>query len=317
MKKAIIMASLLAFSLPALSQPGYNARSMGMAGAYLGMARGAEAGSWNPANLALEDNPGFSVDFLGAGLLLANNGINIKLYNDYFSQEYFDANGSWDEQAKNQILDFIPDGGFTGYSRAQITALAVSYRQFALQISGIANSDLRLPKDLFSIPLTGVATEPTYMEDGWGESVLATEVALSGAHSLQVGGGKLKQFCVGGTVKYLIGHAYASIEDAEAMAVSNQDSVALDGHYRALQAGLFADNGGTGQGFALDLGAAAQVNEKLSLGLTLANIIGTLRFGSGEESQGSFYFHQPGLNIDEFDNFESLEIGDDVQEDEE
>jgi hypothetical protein len=302
--KAALIASLALGLAQVHAQTGYNARSVGMAGAYQGMARGSEAVNWNPANLGLPDNPNLSVEFLGVGLLLGNNSINVSLYNNYFSQDYFDQEGSWDSQAKSEILEHFPDHGFRGYNRAQFTAIAGSYRQFALSINSVAYADLRLPRELFAVPLLGLETEPIYLNDAWGEAVVATEIAFSGAQAIDLGWDKVQAFSVGGTVKYLLGHGYARIEEAGALLVSNQDSIAVDGHYRTLQAGFLTDEGGAGQGFALDLGAVAQVNEKLSVGLALTNLVGFIRFGSSEESQGNFWFHQPGLNLDEFDNFE-------------
>ncbi|MBU1650615.1 hypothetical protein KKA00_00220, partial [bacterium] len=97
MKKAIIILCVLLPLAAASAATGYTARSMGLAGAYQGFSNGAEVSLFNPANLALPGGPGLSFDFLSLGASFGNNGFSVALYNDYFSQSYFDANEAWDE----------------------------------------------------------------------------------------------------------------------------------------------------------------------------------------------------------------------------
>ncbi len=303
MKKIIILIYLLLSAAILHAQTGYSARGMGMAGAYQGMARGADVARWNPANLGLAGNPQISVDFLSAALSLGNNSLNLQLYNDYFSQEYFEANGDWDDAAKSEILSYFPSGGFQGFNRLQVTALAISYKEYALAVNSFAYGDLRLPQEFFSIPLEGLGTEQVNLTDIDGEAAIGTEIAFSTARQIDLGWDKIQAFSVGGTLRYLIGLAYADVVEAQGSLLSNEDSIALDGTYRAVLAGMFAEEGDMGGGIGLDLGAAAQVNDRLALGLTFSNLLGSMRFGQVEESQGSFSFHQPGLNVDEFGNF--------------
>ena len=50
-----------------------HARSLGMANAYTALARGVHAPLWNPANLGLPDNPGFSMNLFSVAAGVDNN----------------------------------------------------------------------------------------------------------------------------------------------------------------------------------------------------------------------------------------------------
>ena len=303
MKRIVWLICLVLPSAFSWSQTGFNARSMGMAGAYQGMARGAEVSSWNPANLALPGGPGMSLDFLDIGFNLGNNSFNINLYNDYFGQDYFDANEKWDDTAKNDIVDNIPSSGFRLYNRTQVTPLAFSYQQYALAMNTFVYADFRLPQKLIEVPLKGLGTDPVDLNDIDGEAIWGSEIVLSGGRMFQPDWDWVEFVTVGASFKYLIGSAYAVVSNAAGTLLSNADSIAINGSYKANVVVPFDDKGQTGHGVGLDLGATAKINEKLTLGFSLHNIFGSIRFGSSEEYQGSFAFNQPGLNIDEFDHF--------------
>ncbi|RJP82416.1 MAG: hypothetical protein C4524_00670 [Candidatus Zixiibacteriota bacterium] len=304
MKTTIVALSVLAILSPAWGQTGYNARSMGLAGAYQGLALGPETARWNPANLGLPGHPETCVELPSLAISLGNNALSLGLYNTYFSQDYFDENEQWDAAAKDEILGAIPASGFQGFNRLQLTALGVSWKRYALSMNTFAYCDLHLPFNLFAVPLQGLGLDPVELTDVSGEAVAGTEFALSGAYPLNLGWDKVQDFSVGATVKILAGHAYARMLDTGGRLLSNEDSISIDGYYRAILAGLPADGGSTGWGYGLDLGAAARLNEEWSVGLTLSNILGSLRFNGLEEAQGSFSFHQPGLNQDEFGSFQ-------------
>lgn len=303
MKRIVILLCLLLPSSFTLGQTGFNARSMGMAGAYQGMARGAEVSSWNPANLALPENPNLSIDFLNFGILAGNNSLNLNLYNDYFSKTYFDEYGSWDEAAKNEIVDHIPSSGFVGFTCTEVTPLAISFNQFALAVKGFAYASANLPQDLLEVPLTGLGVDPVSLDDIDGEAIAGTEIAASYGMAFEPDWDWAEFITVGASFKYLIGHAYAVIDDAGGILLSNTDSIAINGTYRAFVVNPYDDKGETGRGIGLDLGTAVRVSKKLDLGLSLHNIFGSITFVGREEFWGSFAFNQPGLDLDEFDNF--------------
>jgi hypothetical protein len=60
-----------------------NPRSTGLAGAYIGLARGTDASSWNPANLGLSAENRGSINLLCFGVELYNNSFSLGQYNQY------------------------------------------------------------------------------------------------------------------------------------------------------------------------------------------------------------------------------------------
>jgi hypothetical protein len=118
----------------------------------------------------------------------------------------------------------------------------------------------------------------------------------------------IKFFSVGATFKYFLGHAYFSLEDVEGSLQSSEDSLRINGHYTLLLANSFDISedygavGKAGDGVGLDLGAAAKISDKLTLGFSLNNVIGSINFGQVEARYGQITYNEPGLNIDNFDN---------------
>ncbi|TKJ41870.1 hypothetical protein CEE37_04690 [candidate division LCP-89 bacterium B3_LCP] len=303
MKKIFIIAHIVLSSSIALGQTSINARSMGMANAYQGMASGAEAGNWNPANLAMPGGPSISIDLLNIGLSVGNNSLNINLYNDYFSKDYFDANGSWDLAAKQEIVDHINSSGLEGYTQIQVTPVAVSFNEFAVAVNVFGYMTATLPQDLLTVPLMGLNADPVYLDDMDGEAIGGGEIVASYARKIDTKWQWMEHLAVGGSIKYLIGEFYAVVDQASGTLLSSTDSIAINGSYRAMMVNPFDDKGEVGHGLGLDLGAAAKINEKLNVGFSLHNIFGSIKFKGYEEYWGSFAFNQPGINIDELDNF--------------
>ncbi|MFH1862273.1 MAG: DUF5723 family protein [bacterium] len=308
MRKLHGLCLLIGLILPwaaSLGQTEFNARSVGMAGAYQGMARGADASLWNPANLALLDNPRFCMDFLNASLCLGNNSISVGGYNAYFTADYFNVHERWTNAAKEEILGWIPNQGWQVYNRAKITPLAISHKQYAIAVSSFAFGDAQLPKEAIDVALYGLGAEQVILDDLHGEAIAGTEIALAGAKLFNSKWSWAEKLALGGTFKFLIGHAYAKTETIEGSALSSVDSIALHGEYQAVLVNPFADKGETGYGFTFDLGAAAVVNERFSVGLALHNIVGGIAFNGCEEVQGSYHLEEAGLQLEELDDLEA------------
>lgn len=303
MRTILGMLCLLAPLCASWSQTGFSARSMGVAGAYQGMARGADVSLWNPANLALPDGPQTCLDFLNFGTSLGNNSFNLSLYNDYFGEDYFAEKGSWDQAAKEAIIGAIPEDGLKIFNRMQFTTLAFSHKNYALALNTFSYADAQLPQSVLEVPLQGLGTDPVNLTDVAGEMILGTEIAFSWGKMLYPNWHWLEYLTVGTSLKYFIGHAYGTVEKADGTIISNPDTIAVNGSYRAFLVAPFEGKGETGSGVGLDVGSAARINEKLLVGLSIHNVFGSIHFSNPEEYVGSFNFNETGLNQDEFDDF--------------
>ena len=303
MKKIILILIILLPLTNAFAQPGFNARSMSMAGAYHGMARGADVSYWNPANLLLPNHPYVTADLLNFGFTVGNNILSVDFYNEYFSTEFFDTEDKyWSEADKNEIISYF-DEGFDGNFRGQFTFLAGSYEQFALAINHFAYSNIHLQQDFVVVPLQGLSTEPVIFDDNEAEGVVGTEIAFSMAKALHPDWDFIKFLSVGATLRYFIGHAYFRLEDSYGYVQSSTDSLKFNGYYDLLIVAPFEDKGKTGDGVGFDLGAAAKVSDQLTLGLSFVNLVGFINFGEVELQHADISYNEPGLNIDNFDDF--------------
>jgi len=303
MKKILILILLLLIPLSfSYAQPGFNARSMGMGGAYHGMARGADVSFWNPANLIFPDHPHVTVDFLSFGFSIGNSALDVGEYNDYFSQEFFDKNERWDAADKQNIIAFF-NKDFTGFFRSQFTSAAVSYEHFAFAVNHFAYSNARTPQESFELLLNGISTEPIELTNFGGEGIAGTEIAMSFAKVLHPDWDFMKFFSVGASFKYYIGHGYYNLEDAYGTVMSSTDSLKLNGYYKFLKAAPSEGVGKSGDGVGFDIGGAAIISDQLSVGLSLMNIVGFVNFGEVEGTYEEFTYNEPGLKIDNLDDF--------------
>ena len=60
-----------------------SARSVGMAEAYIGLAKGVDAARYNPANLGLTDYQITGLELVGLGADISNNAFTLNDYNKY------------------------------------------------------------------------------------------------------------------------------------------------------------------------------------------------------------------------------------------
>lgn len=314
MKKLTLILVLLAFASSLYAQ-GLNARSMGMAGAYASIARGCEVVRWNPANLGFPTKADFkrmstprplwpkapfmSFELASLGWSIGNNSLNLDLYDKYFTKTYFDTHEMWDNSAKSNIVGAF-ENDLRGFSNIQFTGIAASYKQFAFAVTGFSYTTLSIPQSLITIPLQGLTTEPLPL-DFEGEAVAGMEIALSTSKVLYEWD-FFDYFSLGATFKYFLGQAYAKIDQADGTLLSSDDSLAVNGFYKAYVAAPMADKGKGGDGVGLDLGAAAMMGDKLTLGFVFTNLVGSINFGELVEYQGSISLNEPGLNQQEFDN---------------
>lgn len=270
MTKTIAVLGLLML-IPASLFGQMTARSMGMGGAYMGVARGVHAPSWNPANLGLPDNPGFSFSILSLGAEVGNNSFSMGTYNRFAFDEF------WDEYEIEELLNQIPDDGLGVDINAEVRTLSFSSGRFALTLHAIQGVRVNLDKDFIEFPLKGNVMDKTYHFqniEAYGSSI--GKIGLSYGSPISVEFADI--FAVGGTVNILYGLFASEIEYADFKLTTKPNGFVINGEYQARYGAL----GGTG--FGLDIGAAAQFNSGWSLGMSLMNLVGSVPFKDNNET---------------------------------
>jgi len=264
--------SVLFLGGPCLAQ--LTARALGMGLAYTALARGVHASDWNPANLGLSNNPpfGFSIFSVGAGV--GNNSFSIGTYNDYATDPY------WDSNEVAELLNKIPDDGLGISALADAKVLSFSVGRFALALGVKAGASAFIDKSVLDIPLTGTRIGDTYTFDKMKASTLALgSVKFSYGSPLRVS--FADTFAVGGSFHLDFGGGYGRVDSSRMSLEIGTFGLDLDGRYAATAADF-------GQGWGIDLGAAAKLNRHWTVSTGLFNLLGSVRWNKKVKDVGGY-----------------------------
>lgn len=320
--KYLILLILLIFIIqPYLfAQSNMSARSIALSGAFSTSSRGANTIGWNPANLGYNDNPNFSWKFLifpfvpTANIEISNNSISSHwLNNEFFTGKFLD------NQDKARLLDYFPETGFEAAPIVNIDIASFSFGSWAFSLSAETISNVQLPKDLFQFMFYGNKfNHPIDLSSTNLESQTLATITVYHGWQLEIGALEkyIKQLNLGVGLKYLGAGTYINIEEMDASVNFTRDQAIVDG--KALVTGAAG-----GHGLALDIGASAQVNERLYTSYSLHNLGGKINWGSynlgvfdqkfanaeedkkGDLIQGEFAIHSI-IDKNDFGNADSL-----------
>lgn len=283
----LILLCIMSLSTDARAQLGVsNARSVGMGGAYTALARGVEAPAWNPANLAISSSKKYHFNLISVGIGFHNNSFSKKYYDLYNGQYLSDAD-------KQDILSRIPAQGLRGDFDTEVQAMGFAVGHFAFTASGLATSDFVLSKDIVELILYGNEFERAYNigdtdGEGWGISSYAVSAGFSFPTYL------FKEFSVGASIKYLRGHAFGKVREAETTLITDIDGVHGNGR-------VVIDRALGGSGFALDLGSAARLDKNWTIGARISNVINFINWSS-DTKRFTYVFTADSISVKQIDD---------------
>ncbi|HEX7050512.1 MAG TPA: hypothetical protein VF188_09950 [Longimicrobiales bacterium] len=284
------MGILLAAALPvAVARPAHgqfdaSVRGAGLAGAYLGLARGHEALDWNPANLGLPDGPAWSVGLPRLNFAGTMLGPSLLDMTDVWGQGENIA-----DQDREDLLAQIPETGMEMRGDVHIPWASLSVGPVAVGVSSTALVGSSIGKELVDLVLYarqyGDVDHDRIGEYRVGNTAFRdavyTTVSAAYGHTLPL----LLPFpvSVGVTARYVLGHR---LERGRIF----EPRVDLDGQEIYLTAlGIRSD---VGTGYGVDIGAAAQPFPGLTIGLAIENVWQRMTWDdglvlSGDEFAGS------------------------------
>lgn len=286
----MILIAGLAFTTGA--RPQTTARGLGMGGAFTALARGVHAPHYNPANLGLPDNSRFSFTLLSLGTSVWNNSFSLGMYNQY--------NGaSLDSADVVDILNAIPDDGFTLDANVLFNGFSSSIGRFAFTFQTHVYTYIRLDKDLFTIPLQGNEMGETYtLDDMKGEAFSYASAGLSYAQPLPIPG--LDAFSIGASLRVLLSAAYAKVGDTHFSLTTAPYGFDIEGEYEALYS-YPKENFDIGKmiGFSGDMGLAMRFADRWTVSASLFNLISAFPKGmTGEKQMGTIFGDSLGVMED-------------------
>lgn len=260
---ALLAAALLAAAPAGAQSP---VRAWGMGGTGGATARGLEAVTYNPANLAFSD--GASVGLAGAAVAVQNNALSLDRYNEI-------TGAHLDSAAKAQLLADIPEDGLSLDADARASALGFQFGSFALTAGAVGAGHGNLDKDYFDVVLHGNPVGQTVdFSNTWGEgSALGMATASFGAQVLALGGASLG---AGVNVRYLHGIYEMHVASAGGTLTTGMEEITADAHVTTMSAE-------GGRGYGVDLGLALRTPGGLAVGLTLENVQGSVEWDRNVE----------------------------------
>lgn len=282
-----IVAIALALAASGGGSAAAQVRAAGLAGAYMAVAAGPHAASWNPANLALHPDRGVEI-FAAEGAV----------GNDCYSLgDYQKFNGAyWGDEEKQEILSRIESRTIRVDLTADVAVAGVAINGWAFSTASHASSQLELPKEYVRLVLYGNAVGETFYLDGAaGEALAYSEFRFSTARRigdlLPAAHSALGACAVGVSLKFLQGWAYGEILDASGGVTTTSEAINGSGQLRSLVAQ-------GGQGYALDVGIAGPLGHGWVASVAARDLAGTITWQRGvEERIDSFVVD--GLTLDE------------------
>jgi hypothetical protein len=247
----------------------------GLGGAYTARAQGYNAVFWNPANLGMPGNPGFSFTLLPVDGQAGIKPIDFNKLSEYSGT---DIPKSVREQ---WLLDVETEGGQKGGIGGGITELGFSLGPIAFQASTRLAGDMNLAPGAVEALLFGNSGRYDSLRTlSLAGSSFQTAVYTTGAvsYGMALPVVPLADFAVGVTAKYTVGHAlFAGMDQGSAFGSSDVQVM----FPTVLPDSTSLDEGKAGSGFGLDLGAAWKI-PGFRFGVSIQNVINTFKWDTAK-----------------------------------
>lgn len=259
----------------------------GLGGAYTARAQGYNAVAWNPANLAMPGNQGFSLSIAAVD---ASAGIKPI---DFNRLGKFSGDTVPIATREQWMLDVERDGAQKGAVVGGVTGLAMSLGNFGFQFNTKVATDMHLAPGAVEALLFGNvgrtgAVRALDLAGSSFQSAIYSTGALSYGMSLPAV--PLADFAIGATAKYTVGHALVlgldngssigtnDINVTFPMIYPDSNSIKHGSGLGAVDVAKNVASANLGSGIGLDLGAAWKIPGGFRFGVSLQNVINTFKW---------------------------------------
>ena len=277
MNSRIAFAAALLAAAPAAAQVPFPTRSLGMGGAYIGVARGQDALFLNPANLGLADNPARS---LGAMQVVFGGTVLGPEFSDLWEVANFDDVG--DERAR-EILNSMSAGYIESDLDVRIPMVAYQKGPWAAGIGYARVNRTSIGRDILDLLFLGYEDGRTDYRTGNTTSDDASLWDIAVARGARFGA-----LSVGATAHYLRGTSVNRARAYEPVYSDQAPQIEVD---------VVSATAGSGNGLSLDLGAALQPVPQLTISGAVRNAVGGIRW-SDERHFRNLALNESNIRID-------------------
>lgn len=265
---------LLMLAGQALASGQSSARSMAMSGAYMSLASGVDAARYNPANLGFQEYRQNGLELVGLGVNISNNSISLGDYNRYTGATLTDAD-------KSEILDKVPSEGLNLIADVEASAFSVSYNSFVFSVTGVGVADVNLSKDIIELVFNGnTFGQEIELTGSYSDAIAYVATGLS--YGRQIANIGHRSLAVGGTVKYIKGLAVEELSELEGSITTLETGFSGSGR-------MVARTATGGSGYAIDIGAALELNHDYMVGLSIRNFLSNISWSGNVEEHGYMF----------------------------
>lgn len=258
-----LLAALVA--APAAAQISLTPRALGMGGAYMGVARGQEALFLNPANLGLANSPHWSA---GAGTLVVGAAVRGLTVGEFADLVQYDDRSDAERQ---ELLASIPASGTGADLEVRAPLLALQVRRFAVGVGYNVLGNHTVNRSIADLVLNGFQPTGSYsIENTTGFRASYWDLAAAYGH-------RVGPVSLGATARYVVA---GTLVRSGLVAVDTVFTGPIPSDLEVTYAGVRSSGGG---GFGLDLGAAAQPIPGLTVGISVQNLLNTVKWDDGAE----------------------------------
>lgn len=231
-------------------------RALGMGGAYVASARGFESVLFNPANLGLMDTPAWSVSLPQVTVGTSVLGPQVSDLPDFLDYDNID------QARRQELLAMIPANGTAVDLDVRAPVAAVQVGRVGLAVSYAWMGEHTLGKDLVELFFEGYEEGRTDYQVGNTVGTRASFWDFAAGYGRSVGPVSLG----------VTGHYYRGGSLVRTRAFEPQYDI-LERTIRVDYVGVYSEGA---SGFGLDIGAAFQPMESLTLSAAVANVVNTL-----------------------------------------
>ena len=257
-----------------------DARAVSMGRAQTAVAENTEAYLWNPANLGLSSKnmEQMTLQIFATGFRFGNNVLSIPSYNKYNGKTF-------SEKDKENFLDlFSGDRSLRANGDGEARLLGFHYRNYSLNIKMNGAGYSQIPKDIFDVALSNYDVGSKKMHakgKAGGEAYL--DVSMSAGYPIKnVLPGLFKEMAAGMTLHYIRGFAQFTVSDLTGI-IEKNESIITRGSFMTRES-----RGGNGYG--IDLGAAAKIDRRWTVGVSVMNIVSQVNWTKQDSVRKGYYF---------------------------
>ena len=228
---------------------------------------GPNAVFYNPALLSYPKNPGFSLEFLRAGIDITNNTFSVSNWNEFAERDTLDTD------YKKFFMDLIPDDGFESSIGTDIEILGVKIGNFAFCPRVVAGSNQFIPKDIIDLGLYGNELGRTYYITGTrAEAIAYNEFGIGYSRPFKIG--ENRNLYAGISISYIRGIFYGEVEKIDGNFTSEDNYIEANidtFHYKYSLSGW-----GNNQGVSSNIGFAMDINKNTLVDISFKNILSSI-----------------------------------------